>query len=60
VLWFALTAVLAVLAIVLDGTAGGIAALGAMVGFVLSCAVALRTRAADDRAGIQGFVGHWF
>lgn len=63
---FALVAVLAVLALfVLDGPAGGVTALAAMVVFILACIGALRGRNADvggraDRAGLGGWMGGWF
>jgi hypothetical protein len=63
---FALFAVLASLALfVLDGAAGGVAALAAMLVFILACIDALRRQDVDvrrrsDRTGLAGWVGGWF
>jgi hypothetical protein len=63
---FALSAVLAILALfVLDGPAGGVAALAAMLVFILACIGALGREDVDvrrrsDRTGLTGWVGGWF
>jgi xanthosine utilization system XapX-like protein len=61
---FGLVAVIAILALfVVDGPAGGILALVAMIGFILACMAALRAREADrdaDRTGLAGWFGGWF
>jgi hypothetical protein len=58
---FVFVAVLCVLALVLDGAVAGVAALAAMIAFVAACSVWLRRRGGgDDRAGLTGFIGHWF
>ena len=60
---FALDAVLAILALfVFHGPAGGIAALIALVAFILICIAALRSRADpdSDRTGLAGWMGGWF
>jgi hypothetical protein len=59
----AVEAVLAILALfVFDGPAGGVTALVVMVLFILTCIVALRSRAApdSDRTGLTGWMGGWF
>jgi hypothetical protein len=62
----ALFVVLGILALfVLDGPAGGVAALAAMVVFILACIDALRGEDADvrrrsDRTGLAGWLGGWF
>jgi hypothetical protein len=62
----ALFAVLGILALfVLDGAAGGAAALAAMLMFIVACIEALRRQDADvrrrsDRAGLAGWFGGWF
>ena len=63
---FAFVAVLAILSVfVLHGTAAGVAALAALVGFILTCIDALRRKDADvrrdaDRSGLAGWFGGWF
>jgi hypothetical protein len=61
---YALVAVIAIVALfVVDGPAGGILALVALILFILTCIAALRSRGADpdsDRAGLTGFFGGWF
>jgi hypothetical protein len=64
---FVLFAVLAILGLfVLHGPAAGLAALAAMLMFIVACMGALRRRNADlrredsDRTGIAGWVGGWF
>ncbi len=60
---FALVAVLAILGLfVVDGPAGGMLALAALVLFILACIAALRGRATpdSDRAGLTGWMGGWF
>jgi xanthosine utilization system XapX-like protein len=61
---FGLVAVIAILALfVVDGPAGGILALVAMIGFILACMAALRARDAGsdaDRTGVAGWFGGWF
>ena len=63
---FALSAVLAILALfVLDGAAGGVAALAAMIVFICTCIGVLRREDADvrrgsDRTGLAGWFGGWF
>jgi hypothetical protein len=63
---FAFVAVLGILALfVLDGAAAGVAALAAMLGFILACIAALRRKDADDRrsadrTGLAGWFGGWF
>jgi hypothetical protein len=60
---FAVDAVLAILALfVLNGPAGGITALVALVMFILTCIAALRSRADpdSDRTGLAGWMGGWF
>jgi hypothetical protein len=65
-LTFALFVVLGILALfVLDGVAGGVAALAAMLVFILACIGALRRQDVDvrrrsDRAGLAGWIGGWF
>ena len=63
---FILVALLAMLALfVLPGTAGGVAALAAMLVFILACIDVLRRQDADvrrrsDRTGLAGWIGGWF
>ena len=63
---FALVGVLGILAVfVLDGAAAGVAALAALLGFILACIDALRREDADvrrraDRTGLAGWFGGWF
>jgi hypothetical protein len=62
---FALDAILAILAVVLDGAAAGMAALAAMLLFIVACIAALRQPNADlggrtDRTGLAGWISHWF
>jgi hypothetical protein len=63
---FALFAVLGVLALfVLHGPAAGVAALAALLTFVLACIQALRRydtddRRQSDRAAVGGWFGGWF
>jgi hypothetical protein len=50
---------------VVDGAAGGVAALAAMLVFILACIDALRRQEADvrrrsDRTGLAGWFGGWF
>jgi hypothetical protein len=61
---YALVAVIAILALfVVDGPAGGILALVALIGFILTCIAALRAQGAGrdaDRTGLAGWFGGWF
>ena len=63
---FALDAIVGILAVfILDGVAAGVAALAAMLGLIFACITALRLPNADlggrtDRAGLTGWIGHWF
>jgi hypothetical protein len=60
---FAVDVVLAILALfVLNGPAGGIVALVALLLFILTCIAALRPRATadSDRTGLAGWMGGWF
>jgi hypothetical protein len=60
---FALVAALAILGLfVVDGPAGGMLTLAALVMFILACIAALRSRATpdSDRTGLAGWMGGWF
>jgi hypothetical protein len=65
-LGFALFAVLAVLGIfVLDGAAGGVTSLAAMLVFIAACVYALRGQDQgavehNERTGLAGWFGGWF
>jgi hypothetical protein len=59
---FVVDAVLAILALfVLHSPAAGITALAALLLFILTCIMALRSRAApdSDRTGLVGWMGGW-
>jgi hypothetical protein len=63
---FLLVVLLAILALfVLRGAAAGVAALAAMLAFILACIYVLRGQDADvrrrsDRTGLAGWFGGWF
>ena len=63
---FVLDAMVAILAVfVLDGAVAGVAAFAAMLAFIFACIAALRQPNANlggrtDRAGLAGWIGHWF
>jgi hypothetical protein len=62
---FALFAVLAILGLVIDGSAAGVTSLAAMLVFVGACIYALRGQDAaavkgSQRTGLRGWFGGWF
>jgi hypothetical protein len=63
---FSLVALFGILSqFVLEGPAAGVAALAAMIGFILACIDALRrqdagVRRSADRSGLAGWFGGWF
>jgi len=59
--WFAVAAVLAVLAIiVVDGPAGGVVAAAAAATFIFACFRGLAGKEIDDRAAGAGWFGGYF